>query len=243
MDQSNQTYEILKLLVSAFAGAFFAYIFIRLADRVKTKKEKKKSYIRALGKIQLLGNENYNSLSDTLHNIDQILNVMKLAREKSQSPFSANRLDKISIDKDVLLDLRNDDFINEYFSYILLVERHNNDVNNINHFHESMKMARLTGQITPENYNDNMQRFEDELELFKRFCVDSMDRTELIIARCRVLLKDESSLFRKMFKKNYKGYSKLFHKKYNAELLVLKKEVNEIRKKSKEKIDRILSQE
>lgn len=241
MSQNNDTYEIIKLLISPFAGAFFAYLFIRLAERVKAKKEKKKSNIRALGKIQLFGNENYNSLFDTLYNIDQILDVIELARQKSQSPFSANRLDKISIDKDILLDLRNDDFINEYFSYIILVERHNNDVTNINHFHESMKMARLSGQITPENYNDNMQRFEERLKLFRKFCVNSMERTEFIIARCRVLIKNESSLFRKVFKISYKGYSKSFYKKYDAELLLLQKEMEEKKKSSKEKSDKIIS--
>ncbi|MBK7103686.1 MAG: hypothetical protein IPH62_00165 [Ignavibacteriae bacterium] len=228
-------------MIAPFAGALFAYLFIRLAERVKAKKEKKKSNIRALGKIQLFGNENYNSLYDTLYNIDQILGVIKLANEKSQNPFSANRLDKISIDKDIILDLQSDDFINEYFSYIILVDRHNNDVTNINHFHESMKMARLTGQITPENYNENMLRFAESLKLFRKFCVDSMERTEFIIARCRVLLKKEASFFRKIFKKNYKGYDKSFHKKYDAELLLLKKEMEEIKKSSKEKSDKIVS--
>ena len=241
MFQNNNTFEIIKLLISGFAGAFFAYLFIRLAERTKTKKEKKKSYIRALGKIQLLGNENYNSLFDILYNIDQILGVIELARQKSQNPFSANRLDRISIEKDILLDLRNDDFINEYFSYIILVERHNNDVTNINHFHESMKTARLTGQITPENYNENMQRLEEKLKLYRKFCVDSMERTELIVARSRVLLKNELSLFRKIFKKGYKGYSKSFLKKYNAELSLLRKEMQEKKKSSKENSDKIIN--
>lgn len=240
MQQSNQTFEIIKSLVTAFAGAFFAYIFIRLSDRVKSKKEKNKANIKALGKIQLMGNENYNSLFDTTQSIDQIQNTIKMAREKEQSPFSANQFNKLSIDKYILQDLRNDDFINEYFSYALLVERHNSDITNINHFHDSMKMARLTGQITPENYNENMQRFESSLDTFNKFCIDSMERTEIIIARCRVLLKNESSLFNKLFR-SYVGYDKKFLKKYDAELFLLKKEVEGIKKKSGYKIKEILS--
>jgi len=241
MLNDNQAFEIAKLLTSAFAGAFFAYLFIRFADRGKSRKEKYKTNRRSLSKIQLIGNENCNLLSGTLFNIEQILNVIKLAREKSQNPFTTNRLMPITIDKDILLDLRNDDFINDYFSYTVLVEKHNSDVNSINNFHDSMKMARLTGQISPENYKENMQRLGENIKLFESFCIDSLERTQIIIAKSRVLLKEESSLIRKLFKKTYKGYNKDFDRKSKAELLLLKEEIRKTQEQSKKDIDEVKS--
>jgi hypothetical protein len=198
----KETFEVIKLLLSAFAGAFFAFLFLKFADRGKEKRAKRKENIKALERIQLICNENYNFLNDSVYSIEQILRVFNEARVRNQSPFSENRLDKLTNDKKIILDLLNNDFVNDYFSYTIMIEKHNNDVESINHFHGSMKMARLTGQLTPENYIANMERFEDNIKIFKKFCIDSMDTTEEIISKCRVLLKDQTTLFRKIFPKN-----------------------------------------
>lgn len=239
----EKIFEVIKLFLAAFAGAFFAFLFLRIADRGKDKRAKRKDNIKALSKIQLICNENYNFLNDSVYSIEQILKVFKEARERKQSPFSENRIDKITNDKNILLDLLNNDFVNDYFSYTIMVEKHNNDVESINHFHESMKMARLTGQITPENYMDNMARFEDNIKIFRKFCFDSMDTTETIIAKCRVLMKDETTLFRKIFPKNQQGYNKKFFIKYEDELDLLKKEMELITSSAKDKIEKILSED
>ncbi|MFH1197017.1 MAG: hypothetical protein V1720_15070 [bacterium] len=238
----EKIFEILKLLVSAFAGAFFAFLFLRFADRAKEKRTKRKENAKALCRIELICNENYNFLNDSVYSIDQILKVFKEARERKQSPYSENRLDMLTNDKKILLDLLNNNFVNDYFSYTIMIEKHNNDVESINHFHEAMKMARLTGQITPENYMDNMARFEDNIKIFKNLVFDSMNMTEEIIAKCRVLLKDEASLFRKIFPKNREGYDNNFYKKYESELSLLKEEMTQINKASKERIEKALSE-
>ena len=233
--------EILKLLLPAFAGAFFAFLFLRFFDRGKEKRAKRRENIKALCRIELICNENYNFLNNSVYSIDQILKIFKEARERNQSPYSENRLDKITNDKKILLDLLNNNFVNDYFSYTIMIEKHNNDVESINHFHESMKMARLTGQITPENYMENMTRFEDNIKMFKNLVFDSMNMTEEIIAKCRVLLKDETTFFRRIFPKNRKGYNNNFHKKYDSELTLLKEEMKQINAASKERIEKALS--
>lgn len=241
MFSEEKIFEYLKLLTSAFAGAFFAYIFLRISDRVKDKKSKRKDSIRSLSKIQFICNENYNLLNDSLFVIDQISSVIIEARRRNQSPYSVNRLDRITNDKEILLYLLNIDFLNDYFSYTVMVEKHNNDVDSFNHFHESMQMARLSGQIPVENYNENMLRFENDIKAFKNLCIDAMERTEDIVAKCRVILKEEDRFFRKFLRKNYLSYNKIFNQKLEEELKLLKKEKQKIIKDSKEKIDKALS--
>ncbi len=163
------------------------------------------------------------------------------ARLQSKDPFSANQLDKIILDQDILLDLLNTDFINDYFSFALTIEKHNNDVENINHFHNSMKMARLSGQISSENYIENINRFENNIKLFNKFVIDLMNQTEQIIAKCRILLKDEASFFKKIFKITSKGYKKSFHKKLANELLLLNEEMRLVKEKSKKEINEVLN--
>ena len=237
----KQTFEVIKLLLSAFAGAFFAFIFIWISDRIKTRKEVQKNNIRALNKIQFICNNNYSTLNTTLYSINEIIRVFNEAREQSQDPFSANRLDKIILDQDLLLDLSNIDFINDYFSFTRIIEKHNNDVDNLNHFHESMKMARLTGVISSDNYITNLGRFERNLKLFNRFVIDLMNQTESIIAKSRVLLKDEATFIKKLFKNTSKGYKKNFDKKYESELVLLRSEMKMVREKSKKDIDKVLN--
>ena len=242
MNIEEEIFEILKLLIPAFAGAFFAFLFLRFADWGKKKKNIRDKNIRALNRIQLICNENHNFLNDSIYNIDEIIKVIEEARKRKQSPFSENHLDKITNDKILLLDLVNNAFVNDYFSYAIMVEKHNNDVDSINHFHESMKMARLTGQISVENYIENMSRFGENIKLFKKFCSDSMDMTQDIIAKCRVQLKDETSLWKKLFKKPIYNYDKTFNKKYAAELVLLKKELDQITNASKERIKKVVSE-
>ncbi len=230
-------------IASAFAGAFFAFLFIRLAAWLKDRRDRKIKDRRALGKIQFICNINYGVLSDSLFVIDWILKVIKDAEEKKQLPFSANRLDKLSVEKDVLLDIDNSDFLNDYFSYIVTLEKHNNDIDSINQFHESMKMAKLGGKITPENYVDNMNRLGKNLNVYKKFCVDTMGKTEIILAKSRVLLLREKSLLKRIFSSKPKLYSRGFEKKLIAELDILKKEMELVKKKSREEMDKIISAE
>lgn len=241
MNIGNENFEIIKLLLSAFAGAFFAFIFLWISDRVKAKKQNRKANIRALSKIQLICNSNYNSLNNTLYSINEILKVFKAAREQAKDPFSANRLDKIILDQDLLLDLLNVDFLNDYFSFTRSIEKHNDDIENINHFHESMKMARLSGVISSENYIENLTRFENNLKLFYRFVTELMDQTESIIAKARVLLKAETTFVKKILRLSSKGYKKNFSKKYIAEIEILKGEMKTVKEKSRKKIEEVLN--
>lgn len=240
MKIDEQIFDVIKILLSAFAGALFAFIFLKFAERGRDKKEKRKANIKALSKIQQICNENYNLLNSTLYSINEILKVIEEARKRNQSPFSANRLDTLVIDKDILLDLLNNDFVNDYFSYMIMIKKQNDDVEATNNFHESMKMARLTDKITPENYIQNMIRFEDNLKVEKKFINDSMKQTEMIVAKCRVLLKEKTSIYRKIFKYKNIGYDRKFNEKYNKELKLLRAEMDTIKKKSKEEIENIL---
>jgi len=239
----QESNNIVNDFASAFAGAFFAFLFIRLAAWLKDRRERKIKNRRALGKIQLICNINYGTLSDSLFVIDWILKVIKDAEEKKQLPFSANRLDKLSIVKDVLLDIDNTDFLNDYFSYIVTLEKHNNDIDSINQFHESMKMAKLGGKITPENYVENMNRLAKNLNVYKKFCVDTMEKTEIILAKSRVLLLREKSLIERIFSPKSKLYSRGFKKKLIAELEMLKKEMEFVKEKSRADMNKIISAE
>jgi hypothetical protein len=243
MKMDEQIFEVVKILLSAFAGALFAFVFLKFAERGKDKKEKQKANIKALSKIQQICNENYNLLNDTLFSINEIIKVIEEARKRNQSPFSANRLDTLVIDKNILLDLLNNDFVNDYFSYMIMVKKQNDDVDSTNNFHESMKMARLTDKITSENYIQNMIRFEDNLKVEKKFIDDSMKQTEMILARCRVLLKEKTTIFRKIFKHKNIGYNKKFNEKYEKELKSLKIELETIKQKSKDEIENVIKSE
>ncbi len=240
MNIEKETFEIIKILLSAFAGAFFAFVFLWLSDKRKVKNEKKKNNTRALSKIQFICNNNYSALNTTLYSISEILRVFKEAREQSKDPFSANRLDKIILDQDLLLELSNIDFLNDFFSFNRIIEKHNNDVENINHFHDSMKMARLNNVITSQNYIENLGRFENNLKLFNKFVIDLMEQTESIVAKCRVLLKDETTFWKRILRITSKGYKKDFRKKYEAELVLLRKEMKMVKDKSKEEIEKVL---
>lgn len=236
------SWELLKLLLPSFLGAFFAFLFIRFADWLKEKHEIKKKNIRSLLKIQFICNENSNSINNTVFSIDQINRVIKESKERLQVPLAGNRLEKMILEKDVLLDLLNQDFINDFFSYNATIEKHNEDVVAFNELHDSLKMAFISKKIDSENYWENIERLKSNLEVFKKFCNDSFEKNEDILSKCRVLLITEQTFFRKLFKSNYRKYNKDFDSKVSIEKQKLIKEMKFVQEKSKQEIDKVMNQ-
>lgn len=235
-------FEFIKIILSAFCGAWFAYIFMKYLEKNISRKEKVNSNIKALYKIQQICNENISTSDQIIYSIDEIIRIFTEAEQRNQDPFSMNRIDILSLNKDLLLDLLNVDFINDYFSHYQIIQKHNDDAKASNDFKNSMHLARLNGNISSENYLENMNRYKDDLIVFRKLVLDLMEKIKTMNAKCRVLLKTKKSFWQKHFQKNLiEKYDDKFPNKLKKELLLLSEEMKGIREASKKEIEKTLN--
>ncbi len=224
--------ELLKIFASAFSGAFFAFVFIRISEILKAKRDRKNKNIKSLLSIQYLCNENYNTLNDTIYSLNDSIRIFEEAKKRNQDPYTPLLFKKLSINKEIILELTNNDFVNDYFSYSIMVAKHNDDIESINTFKNTFQIARLSSNISPENYIENMNRLKEQFKDFIKYCYDSMDRTQEILVKCRVLLNKENPWYSKLLFWKDTGYPKNFKSDYEKELLIAKKEVEQVKKNS-----------
>ena len=233
--------ELLKIFAVSFSGAFFAFIFIRFAEKLKSRRDRKNDDNNALSKIQYLCNENYNTLNDTTFSLKDSIRIIEEAKVRNQAPYSPLLFKKLSINKDIILKLKNIDFINDYFSYSIMVDKHNDDIESINVFKNSMQTAQLSGVISIENYLENMERLKVQFETFIKYCEDSKERTEDILIKSRVLIKMKFHWYSKLLSWRKGGYPKNYDELHSKELKLLREELREVQKTSEERNNNVES--
>lgn len=236
---------ILKnIFFPAFIGAFFGFLTFLLSEYIRGFMEKRKNYIKALFKIQMICNENSDILSLNISSIENIITNYNKAREQNKLPLSFNTFYNLKYNNDILIDIHNFDFLNEYFSYGRLIERQNCDFNNIYNTYELFKTNRLHNNISSEEYVFNVGILIEKLKIIKEFCDELTEKTKDILVKSRLISDMETPINKYIFIKlrfeKYRKYHNKFFKRINEEKLKLEKEFKQVQTKSKENIDKII---
>ncbi|MBA7496253.1 hypothetical protein ES702_06852 [subsurface metagenome] len=121
------------------------------------------------------------------------------------------------------------------------METLNNDFVTMKSMYEEIKGYYLSKIISPEIYKDNISFCIDRMELIIKYMNGFREKAILLLAKVRLLQKEEKNwtfLFGAFPKKHYK---RTFNKKVEGEIKILKKEIDEVRKKSEEEKEKIRS--
>lgn len=164
--QGNKTFskEALIAFLGGFSGAFFAFIFERLATRQDKRRERYKKHRDALVKIEYI-------VVKQQDGVNRLIYLLKSSAEKmsqEQPALPANRFPKLKIFDDIELDLGDINLINEVSDYWLSVDRVNNDTETINRLLDSINTALLSDiKVDRRNFvhvADNMNSLADHLK-------------------------------------------------------------------------------
>jgi hypothetical protein len=161
-------------------------------------------------------------------------------QEHSRVFVWANRLTPVKVLDDLLIDLLNIDLINELFTLNVDLRKLNESMETINGAYKESKDALISKTIDAENYIENLTRIHKNLLEIKKFFLDSISETARALSAVRVLAKNRP-LIGYLLKRlpSYK-YGRKFKAKRENELKTLRREMNEIKKDSKSRIDAIL---
>lgn len=219
--------------VSAFMGAFFAFLFLITGQWFSQFYSRHRKHRNALVKLEYSLNE-YADVSNKniglLKGLDERLNSLPVM---SMSTFGT-----IQVDKNILLELKNIDLINDLVSFNLDADTGNHELHQLTVLYFEVRQDFVKGRLGGERLKRTLTSFKGDLNTVLKFLESFEKDTKNMLAKVRILLERESVvdwLIRVTSRKQRypKGMDLLLEK----ELKLLDKEFEEVEKASKKKIE------
>lgn len=231
------------MFLSAFLGAFFAYLFTRIAVFFDRMHNRKKCYHNALVALETQCNKFFNVVGNNLFVINDFIEIGKNNIVKQQPFLYINELHTFAIDKKILQNLANIDLINDLFSFEETVAKTNDSISSVNKFLSIMQEALLNKSVDQRTYLANVDIVIHKMSESMVFLEDLDREDKELAAKARVLIKEHNRSLHARF------ISKLLHvrftpkqlKEVKKELRALDAEMNEICNKDRERINKIVS--
>lgn len=229
--------ELLVQGFSAFAGAFFAYLFTRIASFFSKVYERQVKHFNSLVR---LGNQ----LNEMGGLIDDNLFILPKFREVLLSGnVYYNNLMSIPLDKTHFDDLHDLDLINLLSDYQHEVRRNNDDIRTFTQGHQMLTQALMSKGMTHPEYKVNAVLLAEQLKTMEAFHSKLLEKTFQLLSRVRVQLDADIPLgtrLQRLFVKTAGDQKKITKEMVKSERKKLEKELKQSRTSSKKEIDRVL---
>lgn len=179
-----------EALFSAFGGAFFAYVFVRVGDLFNRLSKREKL------NLDTVIEQGY-ALNDHLNRIDLDIKIadalIELVNKQSKVVYTM-RFKPIPVDKSRLQDMKNLDFINDMFNYFVDVEKINDGLDIILEFsiklieeHSNMILSGVSATTLQQVYKANSEvlvgMIQDSKNLLKtaeKDCVELIAKSKYV---------------------------------------------------------------
>jgi hypothetical protein len=233
---------IKKDFTAAFMGAFFAFLFVRLGEGLTLIYKRKAINRNAMVRLQHHFNDCLNVLNDNIFVIDDFLRIFAgySASQQTQIMF-ANKFQMIPIEKTLVVDLSNLDFINEMSTLHVDIRKLNDSMDTVNRMIEGPKEAFMNGRITHDIYAANIDNQRPRMAQLKKFLQATMDDIIKALASSNLLLKDKPILSTIMQLSSPIHYSSSHKKRLPDEIEKIGKEIKAVGQESEERIRTISS--
>ena len=216
----------------AFFGAFFAFAFVKFSDWLSSIRKSNANHFNALVKIERFLNPTVSRLDRNIQLCQDDINALRAGKmlvwNLPPAPFSYELAD----------NLKNIDFINDYFAFTLDIETLNNDLNTIVSMYDEIKRLFINKVVSPEIYKDNIDFAIMRVSEIIKFMENYKTNATKLFAAARILLKERKQRILLIGALPKKHYGKDFEKCLKTELTILEKEIEITKRKSQEEIDR-----
>ena len=241
---SQQDDKFIENFQGAFLGAFFAFLFIRIADGLNRIYDRHAKNSKALIILEHHLNECGGIIHDDIYIMNKFRNfVAELEKNPSPPLLYSNALHSVPINKEVVIDLVNIDFINDLASYNVHTRKMNDSMQILNNSYQQIKIAFVEGNANAETYVQNVIDLKEDLVIFKNFLDELLTETVKVLATARILAREQTFFARIVLLTFKKRYSKNFKSQLEEEIKVLKSEIDAIGKESRATIDRVVKQQ
>ena len=224
-------------IITSFAGAFFAFLFIRIETIFEKIYQRQVIHYNALVKIEHDANRLLGSLNQKIFVIDSFLETIEEVRKKNIALICMNHFKPLEYDRTVLLELSNIDYINHLFGFFTELEKFNETIETIMNIYNGYKYS-FTNKLLPTDwFIERTLELEEKFITAKKFAEQLVKEDKEVYGLARELLKKKPFLvlFMGMItKRNITEKDKEGGKKEEA---LLEKEIEKNAKESQERID------
>jgi len=232
MDFNNQ---ILVQGFSAFSGAFFAFLFLRLSEFFSKLYQRQVQHYNSLVILETQLNEIGGIIHDNLYILPNFIKVI------TSGNVYFNNLRPIPIDKNHYTNLYDLIILNELFSYNYQVRKINDDMETACLGYQDIKNALIEKNITSADYLINSTSISTNLKQIEIFLTELEIATVKLLARIRVQMRYDKPLGTKLQSLFIYSYgAKIRKEEIEKETKKLNKEIEETKTESQKEIDEIL---
>lgn len=173
---------------SAFAGAFFAFLFLRLAEFLSKVYQRQVKHYNSLVILETQLNE----LGGIIHDNIYLIPFFRNAITSGNIYFS--KLRQLPIDRSHYENLHDIDLINDLFSFNYQLRKLNDDMDSLADGYADIKSAYIQHHIQKQDYLINAQISAELLTALEAFLGDTESRTVRLMAKVRLMLKKDVPL-------------------------------------------------
>lgn len=235
------------LMVSAFLGAFFSFLFVRAAEGLSTIYKRRAKAYSALVRLQHNLNGAIGIIDDNVYLAESFISTaLREAQDKSRIYASTNRLSALPVNTEVVLELTNVDLINDLFSYNVSLRKLNDSVATVSRLYErtiEAIMDQPADEQALESYWSNMDRVVDGMKRILAHLRQVRKETISILAKVRVLARRPPLLIWIMHQTFQLHYPKSFPANLERERRQLDSEFEASERQSGERLERIRQEE
>lgn len=226
---------ILIQAFTAFSGAFFAFLFLRIGEFLSKLYQRQVKHYNSLVTLETQLNETGGIIHDNLYILPNFIRVIKSGN------IYFNNLHQIPIDKSHYENLYDLDLLNLLFSYNYQIRKINDDMDTASSGYQDIKNALIQKYVVAEHYKVNADLLAENLRQIEIFLTELEEETVKLLARIKVQMRYDRPLGTRIMSVFIHTYGeKIKRKEINKEVEKLNKEIEETKTTSQKQIEEIL---
>lgn len=235
METSGLNSQVLVQGFSAFAGAFFAFLFLRLAEFLTKIYQRQVKHYNSLVILETQLNELGGVIYDNIY----LIPFFRKAILTGNIYFS--KLRPLPFDKSHYENLYDIDLINDLFSFNYQLRKLNDDIDGFTDGYADIKNAYIQHNIDKQDYLINAQISAEILTTLEVFQKDMVEHTVRLMAKVRLMSKKDVPLGTRIMRWFiHTSGSSLKKNEIEKEAKKLYEEIEETKTKSQKEIEEIL---
>lgn len=229
--------DAFRALVGAFAGAFFAYVFVRFADGFKKIYDRKEKNHTSLVRLQHYFNDCLNITSDNLFIADDCVRVFNEQRlQAGELSIYMNVFHPYPIDRELLIGLTNVKFVNEVYSLNVEFSKLNDSLATVDRAYVQVRDAFVAKHVDAATYLLNARRTCERCTELRGYLLQNKQELIRLFAITNLLLNDRPFLVSVIRSLTQTSYPKDFEAALAPEVLRVTSEMEGIARASAKRI-------
>lgn len=186
--------ELFKILVAAFSGAFFAYLFGRLADLLTAIYVRKKNHYNELIYLERIYNTHLSI------NYDNIALLEKLSATLEQGKLEVSVFSNYEIPESSLMKVVDINYLNELLTYFVNLRKVNHDLSLTESWNNELRAAVINKNIDHGKYCDQANNLAQNVNVLVDFLRLLDDKIITLLSINKIHIKNSRTLLSRILR-------------------------------------------